>query len=439
MKSILKKLFKNEVKSRPLQLGRFTDHFKEKSKTLDWDYALELYSKGNFFGSVIKFLSYLNIDEQDNVVITENSASKIRFKMYQGSKCVHGFANEDGFFAEVKLAHCSFPEKELLKLLLEKNYELQYSSFAMDSDENICMTFYTDVESASPYKLYYGLKELATTSDKNDDILIKKFDGIHAISDGYILQLSEEEKTFRYDYINKKIEKALSILENYESQLKEHLALKSYIIQSTVLTIDYLIKPEGLLMEEIEAIYALNTSTNKIKYEQQIELMEAKLNKLRSISKQDVFDELYEYKSTFGSLNSCSHSKVVEIIQQEMVHYDWYYEHDFEEVVKYLPSFITSSLLYNYALPLPDKLYLELLIRILENDFFIGHNQISLADDSGRLNKKKIQMELLEIEKICKPLYEQASIDLSNLKYENIHSFCKSYLNNIVKINPVRI
>ena len=103
----------------------------------------------------------------------------------------------------------------------------------MDSDENICMTFYTDVESASPYKLYYGLKELATTSDKNDDVLIKKFEGINAISDGYILHLSEEEKNFRFNYINKKIENAISLLKKYQSQLNEHLALKSYIIQST--------------------------------------------------------------------------------------------------------------------------------------------------------------------------------------------------------------
>lgn len=439
MQSILKKLFKHEDKTRLLQLGRFTDQYKEKSKVIDWDHALDLYSRGNFFGSVVKFLSYLNIDEQDNVIITENAGSKLRFKMYQGSKCVNGFANEDGFFAEVKLAHCTFPEKDLLKLLLEKNYELQYSSFAMDSDENICMTFYTDVESASPYKLYYGLKELATTSDKNDDVLIKKFEGINAISDGYILHLSEEEKNFRFNYINKKIENAISLLKKYQSQLNEHLALKSYIIQSTVLTIDYLIKPEGLLMEEIESIYALSTNTNKIKYEHQIELMEAKLHKLISIPKHDVFDELYEFKSTFGNLNSCSHSKVTEIILQEMSHFDWYFEHGFEEVVTYLPSFITSSLLYNYALPFPDKLYFGFLIRLLENDFFVGHNHVSLMDNNGSLNKKKILFELSEIERKCKSNFENACLDVSALKFENIHSFCKSYLNNIIKINPVRI
>lgn len=439
MQNILKRLFKNEVNTRPLQLGRFTDHYKEKSKLTDWDYALELFSSGNFFGSVLKFLSYLNIDEQDNVIITENSSTKIRFKMFQGSKCVNGFANEDGFFAEVKLAHCSFAEKELLSLLLEKNYELQYSSFAMDSDENICMIFYSDAESASPYKLYYGLKELATTSDKNDDVLIKKYEGIDAINDGHILHLSEEEKNFRYSYVKKKIEKVLSLMEKYSSQLGGQLALKSYIIQSTVLTIDFLIKPEGLLMEEIESIYSLSTTTNKIKYEPQIEMMEARLNKLRLISKEDVFDELYEFKSTFGNLNTCSHHKVIEIIQQEMSHYDWYFEHGFEEVVTYIPLFISSSLLYNYALPLPDKLYLEFLLRLLENEFFVGHNYVSLIESNNMLNKKKILMELSEIEKKCKPLFEKAIMDVSILKFENIHLFCKSFLNGVIKLNPIRI
>lgn len=438
MNSILKKLFSSESKTISLQLGRFTDHYKEQSKYIDWDNAIDLHSKNDYFSSVTKFLSYLNIDGQDNVVITEQSATKLRFKIYQGSKCVNGFANEDGLFAEVKLGHCTYIENDLLKLLLNKNYELQYSSFAMDSDDNICMTFYADNESASPYKLFYGLKELATTSDKNDDVLSKKYKCITPINDGFIMQLTEEEKNCRYRLINRKIENATTLLEKHRNEFKQLVALKSYIIQSAALIIDYLVKPEGLLMEKIESIYKTGHSTGKLKLEDRIDSLELYLMDMKAISKEDIFDELYNNKSTFGNLNSCSHSKVSDIIQQEMVHYDWYYQNGFKEVVLAIPLFISSSLLYNYALPFPDKLYLELLIRILENDFFVENGYVSLIEKNGSLNRKNIVIELNRIDQKCISLFDNYVVNTSFLRYENIYTFCKSYLDSLLTINPTR-
>ena len=37
------------------------------------------------------------------------------------------------------------------------------------------MRFDSDIETANPSKLYYGLKELATKADKQDDLLVQDF------------------------------------------------------------------------------------------------------------------------------------------------------------------------------------------------------------------------------------------------------------------------
>ena len=63
----------------------------------------------------------------------------------------------------------------LLRRLIEHNYGLKYSRYALDAEGYITIVFDTFLLDGSPYKLYYALKEIATHADKQDDLLISEF------------------------------------------------------------------------------------------------------------------------------------------------------------------------------------------------------------------------------------------------------------------------
>ena len=69
------------------------------------------------------------------------------------------------------------PSVPVMRRLLEMNFTLYYSRFALDN-ERLCMRFESDIETANPSKLYYGLKELATKADKQDDLLVQDFSSL---------------------------------------------------------------------------------------------------------------------------------------------------------------------------------------------------------------------------------------------------------------------
>ena len=106
------------------------------------------------------FLNTCVMIHVQNVVYERNGAEG-RFEFYQGSKIVRGNFNKEQLTAEVTLAKMPQPSVPVMRRLLEMNFNLYYSRFALDNDR-LCMRFDSDIEGATPSKLYYGLKELST-------------------------------------------------------------------------------------------------------------------------------------------------------------------------------------------------------------------------------------------------------------------------------------
>ena len=87
-----------------------------------------------------------------------------------------GKANIEKVTIEAKIAKTDTLNIGFMRRLLERNFQLRYSRFALDEENNITIRFDTSVLDGSPYKLYYALKELTTNADKLDDLLIDDLD-----------------------------------------------------------------------------------------------------------------------------------------------------------------------------------------------------------------------------------------------------------------------
>jgi hypothetical protein len=292
---------------------------------------------------------------------------------------------------------------------------------------------HTDYIDASPYKLYYGLKEIATKSDRRDDVLISKFKDLSIIENGLITPISDEEKEAKYVYFKTQIDNTLSgVMEDY-IRLKEHPGLISYRILATVLSIDYFLKPEGMLMEHIENIHKIFYHINTLGPEQKNQEMIKELKKIQSLKKEAIFGEMYNTKNTFGVLQPGSHLRLTELVDQEMKHFDWYILNGFGDYAAYIPQYIASLLLYTYAMPLHDKKFLHLLLRIWNNGLFVSLGYPSLIDNEV-LDKSLTILKINEASKDEFEIYENVEPKVNEINFSNLFHFSKTFLNTLYQL-----
>jgi hypothetical protein len=430
--SFFNKFFgKKDIVDPIIQFGRYTDHYKPRTKNAHWDQSMQLKDKKDYLGSLKEFLIYLNDDQLNNVTYIEEP-QKIRFRIYQGSKCVEGFANQDSFFAEVKLAKFTKQDLGAFRQLLEENYMLQYCSFAMDSDNNLTLTMHSEYEDASPYKLYYGLKEMATRADKKDDVLIEKFDSLEAINDGLIIDLPPIEKKIKYEFMISSATQTINQVDADYDMLKNHSALITYRLLNMAYTFDYLLKPEGMSMELIEKI-------NDVSLNQKFLIPDQKNRELIKLSRKflertpaEFGKEIYETKATFGTKSSANHTRLKEMVDTDMQHYTWYLQNGFEEQAKYIPQYIASFLLYSYAMPLPDKKYLHLIMRLGNDQFFTSLGFASLLKDRG-VNKTKVSEILERIREEESEVYSGLEMIGNKLDYQTPFLFIEGLLRQLAQ------
>jgi hypothetical protein len=440
VKFFLKNLFKDKKLEPTISFGRFSDYYKSKERYEKWDEALALHEKKQYFKSALSFLNYLENENGDNVEIIHEHEEKLKFSLCQGSKLISGFINQDGFFVEAKIAKCTNKSLPVLRSLLEENYYLRYSSFAIDSEENLVMVMHTDFLDASPYKLYYGLKELATRADRRDDALVQKYsEDLTSIRNGKIYDLADDEKNIKCIYLKNLIEKTIKEVEQNVDRLNDYPGLIAYKILGCVFLIDYLVKPEGLLIDLIENVHKIFFTSNTMSAHQKNAAMIKELSKVQYLEIKELKAELYDTCCTFGNMIVGNHIRLIEMVDMDLKHFNWYEENGYRDFVLDIPKYIAGLLLYTYAMPLPDKRYLHLLIRVLENDFFISLGYNSLIDAQGKISQKEIKEILSKIDEECLSSYHPLEFDVKKIDFSNQLRFSESFLRHIASLTIKKI
>ena len=185
---------KEEIPVGPdIPFGRYSDNNKQAAKAIRWTDADNLFKEKKYTESFDAFFEYLRDDAAQNVVYERNGAEG-RFEFYQGSKIVRGHFTKDEVKVEVTLARMPQPSVPVMRRLLEMNFNLYYSRFALEN-ERLCMRFDSEIQTATPSKLYYGLKELAIKADKQDDLLVQDFSMLQTTDSDHITEISVAERS----------------------------------------------------------------------------------------------------------------------------------------------------------------------------------------------------------------------------------------------------
>ena len=412
-----------------IKFGRYTDSYKKPDQLKEWDKALEAFEQGEYMESYRTFFSYLRDEETDNVRFRE-TAEGIEFELFQGSKKVVGIANPEHLKAEAKVAKTQSMNIGFLRRLIDHNYDLKYSRFALDQEQNICIVFDTYSLDGSPYKIYYGLKEMAANADKQDDLLIDEFTVLQPIETSHLKDLPEGEKEVKYQYIQQEIQRVFSSLDSGKPDQQQFPGAMVYQLLHLCYKLDFLTKPEGHMMEVLERIHRLYFSKDDRNTIQKAHLLRKEFQKLLDRPKEDFFKEMYQVSSTFGITSPVNHEKVITFIDGELHNMDWYMENKFPDVALAIPGYIVGFCLFNYAVPKPDWDLFLLYFQITESDYFrqLGYPASYFDTKNQTFDKKAIQKAIRHIEEANHSVYPGLHAKTRMLDYASLPAFAKSFL-----------
>lgn len=419
----------NEHKDDPvIKFGRFTDAHKSQKQLDAWEEALACYNQDQFSDSLLKTLEYLKDDTEDNVIFTQ-SKDEITFEIRQGSKCIHGVMNNKKIHAEAKVVRTNGYSIGYLRRMIEKNYSLNYSRFALDPENNLTIVFDTVITNSSPFKLYKAFKEMAIHADKQDDILLDEFASLSPINQGHLTPLTDNEKEAKYNYLISKTNLILSQIDQLKLSPDKKPGAESYLLLDLIYRLDYLISPEGKTMEAFEKIHRTYYKKNGKSVGQKNAKLISQLKEIITRPKDSFLSEFYNITSTFGITNPVPHAKLVEIIDPEIKYLNWYMQNKQPVVAEAVCGFIAGYALFSFALPKPDHQLLHLYLSITEAVFFndLGMNKIYVDPESKKVNKSLIEKELKDIEESNKDDYPELDLPIGNLNYNSISQFSRSY------------
>ncbi len=407
------------------EFGRFTDANKTKSQYEAWDKSVSHFENRDYQAALEEFIHYIQ-NFSGNNIIKENISSYI---IFQGSKSILLSTKNGQLSASCKVATTDQLHIGFMRRLLDLNYELKYVRYALTPDNVVTLLFETSLEDASPYKLYFALKELAIHADKQDDLLIHEFEFLKPIHSGKIEIPEQEELNQKFQFFISKIETALTQYESGKLKAEQYPSAGAYVLLALLYKLDYLVRPEGKLMDRLEQMHKAYFGQNQKNILQRLKQFKDDLTQLRRLQEPEVKKDLYHSVFTFGFTSPANISASFELIDREMRNIQWYTDNQYDEYIIAILEYAIGLSLFNFALPEVIKELFTIVYRITESDYFDhikGYDK--LVNINGLPDKSTIRQELYRIEKKYKNEYPAMVMDVKVLKYENIGVFLVSYI-----------
>jgi hypothetical protein len=423
---MLEKFFgrnKKKIESEPaITFGRYSDNNKPMEKVNRWTNADNLFKEKKYTESLDAFFEYLRDDSVGNVV-HERNESNGRFQLYQGSKIVRGSYDKEHLRAEVTLAKMPNPSVPVMRRLLEMNFNLYYSRYALD-EERLCIRFDSEIETANPNKLYYGLKELSTKGDKQDDL-----DTEHVIS------IRDEEKEIKFQWLHKWIDETLAYIKTLDAD--KFSGGIAYLLLALTYRIDYLIVPEGKIMHDLEKIADIYFKKDERQTTEKNRDMMAEFEKLKNRSKEEVFEALYRSKHTFAIVMPQNYKTISDSIYNANQNVKWYRDNNFPAIAEKIAEYRIAYCQYSYSLPKPVTEFFHLFMRVNYDAYFkaLGFSTEYYNHQAKQFNTENINNKIAEIINAWKPKYPNLKMKMENIRYDSLASFNVSFTTEVEYLN----
>ena len=413
--------------------GRYSDNNKNVAKVNRWTEGDNLFKQQKYHESFDAFFDYLRDDDLQNIVYERNEKEG-RFHFYQGSKIVRGDFNEERLQAQVALARMPEPSVAVMRRLLEMNFNLYYSRYALDGDR-LSMRFDSDIKTANPNKLYYGLKELATKADKQDDLLVDEFTLLEAFDTEHIIPISDAEKEVKYNFLQKWINETLDYINTVD--IEKFSGGIAYLLLTLSFRIDYLITPEGRLLHDLEKIVDIYYRKDEKPITDKNNGMIEGFKKILDRTKEQVFPFLFRSKHVFSIVTPQNHKVVADAINNAALNMVWYRDNNHQFIANKVLEYGFAFCQYSYSLPKPLTDIFCLFMQVNYGEFFraLGFSETLHDPALNRFDEEEIEGEIEEIVETWRKKYLKLQFRVKNLRYDSLVSFNHSFTTEIANMN----
>lgn len=429
-----------KVEQPNIRFGRYTDSYKTPVNYAAWDKALQAFEQEDFLDSFRFFLTYLRDEQEDNVHFWEKNGG-IEFEMLQGSKKISGYANAKKVKVQARIAETADLNVGFMRRLIDKNFSLEYARFALDEKNNIVILFDTYALDGSPYKLYYAIKEVAINADKQDDLLLEEFGMLKAIDTSHLEEIDQAEKEIKYAFISSQLKSVLQEIEQGDLGFTQYPGAYVYRLLDLIYKLDFLTRPEGYLMEQLERAHREYFAKDDKKTLEKAQALVKTIQNLLERPREAYFKEMYRGRSTFGITVPVNHDRVIASIDNEVINMDWYEQNGHESIALAIPGFIVGYCLFNYAVPKPTRELFELYYQIMEQSFFtqLGFRLDFFDDQNKKWQARNIRRAIKQICSQNKGFYPKLNPNLAGLRFSSKVAFAKSYLLMIRNMDMTKI
>lgn len=431
---VFDKLFgwvKKKEEDPPIPFGRYSDNNKSVRQVEKWTEADALFKQNDYRGCIDAFFDYLCDDEQRNVEMEQNNGIT-SFRLYQGSKLIRGEINNERIKAEAQLVKMAVPNVPVMRRLLEMNFNLYYSRYSLDGDK-VYMRFDSEVSSATPNKLYYGLKELATKSDKQDDLLLAEFSSLQPIDTEHIIEIPAAEKEIKLAYLKSWISSTLEYIDTLDAE--KFSGGISYLLLALVFRIDYLITPEGKVLSQLEKIASTYYGKDD-KTGQRNPSMISGFKKILEKEKEEIFSQLFRSKYTFSIVMPQNMKVVSEAIETALENMEWYRDNNYPDIANKVMEYGFSFTQYSYSLPRPLTDLYKLFMQINYNEYFkaLGFKKEYYNEAKNEFEEDEIKDDIEIIINAWKEKYPLLSFKTRKLNFDTLVNFNYSFLQEVAEL-----
>ncbi len=416
-----------------IRFGRYSDNNKSVEKVNKWNQADSFFRQQKYLESLDAFFEYLRDDELQNVSY-ERKGEEGTFEIFQGSKIIHGRFNHNNVYVEAGIASMPVQSIPVMRKLLELNFHLYYSRFALSQDR-LCIRFDSDLNTANPNKLYFGLRELATRADKQDDLLVQEFASLIPIDTEHITEMPVAEKEIRFRYMMKWLEETLKTVEELDPE--KFSGGISYLILTLAFRIDYLITPEGKLLNELEKVVnKYFKKDDRPASEKNTEMIEG-LIQLKEKTREEVYPYFFRSKNTFSIVSPENHKSVADSIQNAVQSMYWYRDNNYRSIANVVMEYGMTYNHFSYSLPGPVTALLQLFMRINHGEYFreLGFAPDYYNAESNQFMDEEIVEEIRGIVNTWKPKYPKLEFNSTRLRFTSITDFNLSFCNEVAALN----
>lgn len=435
---MLEKLFKRskpkdlDEQTPAIRFGRYSDNNKPPEKVAKWNEADALFKEKKYLESIRTFFTYLTDESEGNVVHNQNGNSGT-FEIFQGSQIIRGHYDDRKLVAETALARMPQPSVPVMRRLLEMNFKLYYSRFSLLNDQ-ICMQFGSDLQTANPSKLYYGLKEMATRADKQDDLLVQDFTTLLPADKAHVDPLPENEKEAKYKWFQQWIRDTLAMIEDVDAD--KFSGGIAYSLLALAYRIDFLIRPEGKLLQDLEKIVEtyFRKDDRRIS-EKNAEMMDC-FTKMLARTPEQFYPYLFRSKYTFSIVSPQSYKTIGDAIYNANQNINWYKENKQHKIAALISEYGFAYCQYSYSLPKPITEFFLLFMKVNYPGFFrdLGFTQ-SFTKEDGNYDQEAITAELTRIQEAWQEKYPEMKFRTDRLKWDSNVAFNQSFTNEVESLN----